>query len=453
MTAATRSLAATGPAVSLPVLCARVRPELGALGDVAVPLLSVLAVVERAGASLSAEALADPGFALDVLTAAGPGVEAATVGRVLDFLRTRAATVTGPAGVGVAVREALDVAEAVRRYEAGPLAVLAKNTRTGYQAWVRRLAAAHGAEDPAAITAGDLRDLIAMWTVKAREANQDGRGRKARQGGKTMGAVAVNAFRHLLRYWVEKGWVPANIAAGLTKPALPEPNRRPFRPEEAALVRQLARSRGRDPLLDEVIVTIAERMGLRRAEVYGLRICDVDLERRVAWVMGKGDKPRDVPIPPVLAGLLERYLEDRRPAGISRDRWRRSSEYLLRSRPTERCPDGRRAGRERPDAIFGALREAAPELFVNRDQSLHCYRHTLGTWIERHYGRKATRAVLGHRGRQEATDYYVYVPLEEQAAMLAAYEGYLLAGDPTHGTNRSHDDDRAMNDGQAREAA
>ena len=272
MTATTLpTLAPAAPAVSLPALCARVRPELAALGDIATPLLSALAVVERAGASLSADALADPGFALDVLTAAGPGTEAATVGRVLDFLRTRAAT--APAGtVGLAVREVVDVAEAVRRYEAGPLAVLAAGTRATYQTWVRRLAAAHGAEGPATITAGDLRDLIALWTVKAREADQAGKGRGARQGGKTIGAAAVTAFRHLFRYWVEKGWAPTNVAAGLKKPALPEPNRRPFRPEEAALVRQLAPSRGRDPLLDEVIVTIAERLGLRRAEAYKLRM-------------------------------------------------------------------------------------------------------------------------------------------------------------------------------------
>jgi hypothetical protein len=51
-------------------LCRRARPEFACLGDLGGPLLAVVGVIERVGATRGCDALADPGFALDVLTAA-----------------------------------------------------------------------------------------------------------------------------------------------------------------------------------------------------------------------------------------------------------------------------------------------------------------------------------------------------------------------------------------------
>lgn len=425
---ATAEPVVTVPAESLAGLCARVRPEFAALGDLGTRLLAVLGVVERLAGARGVEALEDPALALDILTAA-PEADASVVGRVLDILRLRASSGGGPGTVGV-VRESVTVAAAVERYEAGPLAVLAKGTRSGYRPWVRRLAAKHGDRDPAELTTGDLRELIAYWQLKIKE-QQEKRPRR-RQGGQAAAGAAVNAFRHLWTYFVEKKWAHANVAADLRKPPPPEARRRPWRPEEAALVRQFARTFGRDGFLHEIIVSIPERMGLRREEIYELRLCDVDLGRRVVSVNGKGNKQRDVAIPPVLAALLERFIEDRRPQHIPRDVWMRSTAYLLRTRPTEREPEGSRPGWNRVDRIFEALREAAPELFAGWDQVLHCYHHSLGTWVEGRYGRKAARVILGHRGRKESTDYYIYVPIEQQAEILAEYEQHLLAADPTH---------------------
>lgn len=414
--------------VSLAGLCARVRPELAALGDLGAALVAALAVVERTGGARGVDALADPAFALDVLTAAGPGTDAAVVGRVLDFLRARSAT--APVGVpaGVGLREVVTVASAVDRYLAGPLAVMAEGTRSSYQPWARRLVSEYGDRDPATLVTGDLRDLVARWVVTIRET--EGKQGRRRQGGRAAEGNAVHAFRHLWAYLVEKRWATENIASALRKPTAPDSRRRPWRPEEAALVRQLARSLGRDPLLNEVLVSIPERMGLRRTELRRLRICDIDLDRRIATVWGKGDKDRETPIPPHLAGLLGRFIENRRPTGIPPDVWARSTEPLLRSRPTRRYPHGKQVGQKRPDALFESLHAAAPDLFAGDDLSLHCYRHALGTWIEPRYGRKATRSILGHRGRKDPTDYYVWVPLDDQARILSEYENHLLAADP-----------------------
>ena len=107
-------------------LCQRIRPELACLGELGRPLLDVVSVIERVGGARDITVLSEPGFALDVLTSAGAGSDAAVVGRVLDFLRIRAHA--GPAG---AITTAADVTlvEAVELYEHGALALMASGTR------------------------------------------------------------------------------------------------------------------------------------------------------------------------------------------------------------------------------------------------------------------------------------------------------------------------------------
>ena len=53
--------------------------------------------------------------------------------------------------------------------------------------------------------------------------------------------------------------------------------------------------------------------GLRRNEVSVVRLDGVDLEARRLSVVGKGDKPRTVPIPPPLLPILDDYLTILRP--------------------------------------------------------------------------------------------------------------------------------------------
>jgi integrase/recombinase XerD len=403
-------------ATTLVELCRRARPELACLGELGGPLLAVVGVIERVGATRGVDALADPGFALDVLTATNGEGDAATVGRVLEFLRLR--TDAAPVGA-VAASTVVTITEAVELYEAGALALMAEGTLHTYRTWTRRLVADHGDRDPSAVTAGDLTDLIAKHVLAAR------RGDERRRGGRSAEENAVGAFRHLWGYLVEKGYTPANVALRLRKPTRAEPRRRAVTVEESALLRELAR-RGRDPLLDEVTITIPERLGLRRIELCRLRLCDLDLERGAIEVWGKGDKYRTLPLPPQLAALLTRYVEDRRPPKVPIGQWQRSTESLLRRPPDAEAPLGTAVGRRRIEDMFDRFHRNAPDLFAHGDVSLHSYRHALGTFIDARYGRPVTRAVLGHTSRRSPTDHYVHVPTEHIAEVLTAYEMHLL---------------------------
>lgn len=64
-------------------------------------------------------------------------------------------------------------------------------------------------------------------------------------------------------------------------------------------------------LRDRLLLEMLYGAGLRRAELAGLRLCDVDDARGVLRVMGKGGKVRLVPLGPWLIQLLEKYLQVR----------------------------------------------------------------------------------------------------------------------------------------------
>jgi hypothetical protein len=86
-----------------------------------------------------------------------------------------------------------------------------------------------------------------------------------------------------------------------------------------------------------------------------------------------------MPVPPALAELLERYVEDRRPAHLPLTDWKRSEEPLLRRPPAGTFRMGCPAGRRRIEDLFSRLRAAAPDLFAGEDLSLHSYRTGWGS--------------------------------------------------------------------------
>ncbi len=59
--------------------------------------------------------------------------------------------------------------------------------------------------------------------------------------------------------------------------------------------------------------------GLRKAEVLGLAVADVDIGRGWVRVMGKGGKERRVPLDPDVTGLIQAYLLAERPETSSRE--------------------------------------------------------------------------------------------------------------------------------------
>jgi site-specific recombinase XerC len=79
------------------------------------------------------------------------------------------------------------------------------------------------------------------------------------------------------------------------------------------LARLLRACEGRDfaSRRDTAIILLLVDTGIRRAECAGMTLDDVDLDQRIVWVLGKGRRPRALPIGRKTAQALDRYLRTR----------------------------------------------------------------------------------------------------------------------------------------------
>jgi integrase/recombinase XerC len=79
------------------------------------------------------------------------------------------------------------------------------------------------------------------------------------------------------------------------------------------LTRLLRTCEGRDftSRRNTAIILLLVDTGMRRAECAGMTLDDLDLDQRIVWVLGKGRRPRALPIGRKTAPALDRYLRVR----------------------------------------------------------------------------------------------------------------------------------------------
>jgi site-specific recombinase XerD len=128
-----------------------------------------------------------------------------------------------------------------------------------------------------------------------------------------LGTLRPNSIRrktHALSAWfkhlVERRVVEANPCEGLV---LPHRERRTPRFPSAEECEALVRT-ARKPV-EEAAIWLLLTAGLRRAELIGLDLEDLSLERGELRVFGKGRKERTVPLPQQTQAVLQHYLETR----------------------------------------------------------------------------------------------------------------------------------------------
>ena len=79
--------------------------------------------------------------------------------------------------------------------------------------------------------------------------------------------------------------------------------------------KMLEREEGEDDfphLRDWLILLMAYDTGMRRSEMVGLKVSDIDFSRRCIRVTGKGNKQREIPIVNELGEAISYYLERRK---------------------------------------------------------------------------------------------------------------------------------------------
>ena len=133
-----------------------------------------------------------------------------------------------------------------------------------------------------------------------------------------LGAVAAQtARRHYsgARQWFtwmyEQDEIPTNPFTGIPQPAVPE--KMTEVPEAADLTKLIRACSGKDfgSRRDKALLLVLADAGPRASELIGLKVDDVDLGDQVLIVMGKGHRPRGIPIGRKAAAALDAYLRIR----------------------------------------------------------------------------------------------------------------------------------------------
>lgn len=132
----------------------------------------------------------------------------------------------------------------------------------------------------------------------------------------------LSCIKTYFRFLRKMGWVKTNPVARVQAPK--KGRRLPQYVREDDMQRLLSMTEGDDwqALRDRLVVEVLYGAGLRRSELIGLRIGDIDFSRGQIRVRGKGGKERLTPLLPDLAAGLKAYLTLRNEQfGADRSGW------------------------------------------------------------------------------------------------------------------------------------
>lgn len=157
--------------------------------------------------------------------------------------------------------------------------------------------------------------------------------------------------------------------------------------------------------LHRLLLEILYATGIRRSEASNLKIGDVDLQRSVLRISGKGNKERFVPFARYLGGLLEAFIPLRRNTFPGNDQ-----PWLFLNKKGERIS---------PENIYYIVHKHLSAVTTAEQRSPHVLRHSFATHLSNHGADlNAIKELLGHASLA-ATQVYMHNSIER---LLKVYE-------------------------------
>ena len=204
--------------------------------------------------------------------------------------------------------------------------------------------------------------------------------------------TAANRHRALRAYFgwlVEEGEIPASPMRNIKPPRVPEEPPTVLTDEQLIKLLKACEGRAFEDRRDMALVRLLLDTGLRRSELAGLKVEDIDLDLNVAGVIGKFRRPRAVPFGKKTALALDRYL---------------------RMRALHRYADlpslwlGRR-GYLRPDGIYDVIQKRTIQAGVGHIHP-HLFRHTFAhSWLSQGGQEQDLMMLAGWRSRTMLSRY------------------------------------------------
>ncbi len=205
------------------------------------------------------------------------------------------------------------------------------------------------------------------------------------------------ALRRFYRYLAVEGLRADDPLVGIDPPKLPRRLPVVLGEDDMATLIATAPPAGRTAfqrLRDRAILEVLYASGCRRAEIASLDLADVDLERRIMRVVGKGDKQRTVLINAAAADAMRAYLG-------ARPRTNDVAFFV-----------GRRGKRLGVRAIWVVVKTAEKLSGLSVHATPHVMRHSFATHLLEHGADLMTiKELLGHESLA-TTQIYTNVSVE-----------------------------------------
>ncbi|MBT1175524.1 site-specific tyrosine recombinase XerD [Bifidobacterium sp. LC6] len=256
-----------------------------------------------------------------------------------------------------------------------------------------------GIEHPEAITRQDVEDYVAAL---------DAAGESARSKARRL--ASLHEFhRFALAQHVVADDVSAPVKAPKGASTLPDVL---SVDEVARLLDAAAVGGSNDPVVlrNKALLEFMYATGCRVSEAAGANLEDIDLDERVARLMGKGSKQRLVPIGSYACMALHAYLEQARG-----ELERRSTAAVPERRAVFLNKRGRRISRQ---SIWEVVKDAGQRAGITRPLHPHTLRHSFATHlIQGGADVRTVQELLGHAS-VTTTQIYTHVSPEH---LIEAY--------------------------------
>lgn len=168
-----------------------------------------------------------------------------------------------------------------------------------------------------------------------------------------------------------------------------------FLTEEEASNLMEARPSKLHSLRNKAILELLYSSGLRRSELIGLNICDINFQQGYARVLGKGSKERIVPITDIALDSIQNYL-------LTRPQYLPSDPLFLSSYQRRISGEG----------IRQIIKQSAINTKLVRHITPHSLRHSFATHLLNNgCDLKTLQEMLGHKSLS-ATQVYTHVSLD-----------------------------------------
>lgn len=159
---------------------------------------------------------------------------------------------------------------------------------------------------------------------------------------------------------------------------------------------------------NRIILEILYDTAIRRAEVAGIKLHDLDLAAGYIRITGKGDKDRVVPLSRRVCELVQNYILMVRPKFVSGN----DPGYLVLNRWGQKMD---------PNSVWAVVKRCVMLSGIKKNITTHTFRHTCATHMLKNGAPvRHLQEMLGHESL-ESTQIYTHVTINDLKQIHAQY--------------------------------